>query len=87
LSFYLPPAIPEKLGPVRVRAEVNGLPLSPAVYAEQGKHTYAREVPAMALADGGALVEFTTDKAQRSTPEGDERELALVVYRIALLPK
>jgi hypothetical protein len=87
LTFDFPRAVLERLGPIRLGAEVNGLRLPPESFAESGRQAYTREVPAVALSEGAVAVDFTTDKALPPDPEGDDRELALIAFRIALLPR
>ena len=84
LKFELPPVIVERLGPVSVRASVNGLPLSAETFAQAGSQTYRREVPAAALAEKAVVVEFATDKAIPPSAD-DDREFALIARRVALV--
>ena len=86
MKFSLPDAVYSRVGAVTVAAKINQVQLPPATFSMAGAFTYAAEVPASALAADTALVEFTVDKA---IPPGDrdQRELALVVLTIGLLPK
>jgi hypothetical protein len=83
LKFNIPEVIFNKLGPMNLRASINGLALPPETYSKAGDYIYAQDVPANALSGDAVSVEFTCDKAL--PPSGDDaRELALVVTSIGL---
>jgi hypothetical protein len=84
LKLSLPASSLERLGPIRVRAAVNQLPLPEETYSQAGEYLYVREVPAAALIDNEVLVEFTADKTMPPAPDNGDRELALIAYRVGL---
>jgi len=83
LDFVLPDNHVERLGPVTLRAVVNGYALPSETFTTRGPHVYAHGVPADVLRATAVAVEFASDKAL--PPEGDDsREMAVVANRIAL---
>jgi tRNA (mo5U34)-methyltransferase len=78
LRFYIPPETLDKLGPMTLSAEVNGVSLPAQTYASAEEQVYSADVPAGALTGTRALVEFALDKAVPPSPE-DSRELGVVV--------
>jgi hypothetical protein len=88
LNFKLaaPEAILAKLGPVTLKATINGLALPPETYSKPGDYVYSRDVPASALKGDVVAVQFTTDKGIEPTAE-DARELSLIAVSIGLEPK
>jgi tRNA (mo5U34)-methyltransferase len=76
--FTLPAAVLRETGPLRLRAEAGGAPLSSCEYGSEGEHTYEQAVPDVAVRDGVLPVRFELDKAMR--PGGsDVRELGVQV--------
>ncbi len=86
MRLTVPEAISSKLGPVTLKAAVNGLALDPETYAKPGDYVYSRDVPAAALKGDPILVQFACDKAIEPSPN-DARELALIAVSIGLEPK
>lgn len=78
LRFYIPPETLDKLGPLTLSAEVNGVSLTPQTYASAEEQVYSANVPAGALTGTRARVEFALDRAVPPSPE-DCRELGVVV--------
>ena len=85
LTGNVPEAIFKRTGRISLSATVNGQTLPPETLSGAGGFTYSRDVPASALGGATASVEFATDKA---LPPGgqDDRELALIVTSIGLVP-
>lgn len=82
--FTVPEVVFERVGaPLTLSATVNGTPVGAGSYDSPGEHFFAAEVPADALGDEPARVEFELDKAM--PPSGaDPRELGVVALSIAL---
>jgi hypothetical protein len=78
LTFAIPEAIIQKLGPVTLSANIGDLKLDPEKYAQPGDLVYTRELPASVMKGDAVTVEFSLDKA---LPPGDQdtRELGIVV--------
>ena len=86
VKLNVPQALLDRVGAVSLRAAVRGVALAPETFSKSGGASYAREVPASALAGDEVPIQFDADKAL--PPEGqDRRELALIVTTIGLLPK
>lgn len=75
--FTIPAVVIEKLGPVRLDAEVNGSRLGAETFAAPGSHVYSRPCPALAQGREN-FVKFTLDKAM-PPDERDRRERGVVV--------
>lgn len=86
LKLTLPEAEISKLGPVTVRATVNGTPVAPETFSKAGDYLYSQEVPASVLGSDVVTVEFATDKWLAPSDQ-DKRELALIVKTIGLVAK
>jgi hypothetical protein len=85
LTGNLPEAVFKRTGRISLSAMVNGHPLPPETLSKAGGFTYSRDVPASALGGAAASVEFATDKAL-APGDVDERELALIVTSVGLVP-
>ena len=83
LRLTLPEAVVAQVGPVVLRASVNGLALEQQSFSEAGEHVFTRLVPAAALLESGVAVEFAVDKSMRPRG-GDLRELAVIVTQVGL---
>jgi hypothetical protein len=83
LRLTVPEPIAAKLGPVTVKATINGLALPPETYSKAGDYLYTRDVPAAALKGDTAIVAFACDKGIAPT-EADARELAIIAVSIGL---
>lgn len=83
LRFFLPAAVVTRLGPVRLDASVDGVPLEAETYAQEGEYVYARALPEAAAAGETVLVEFRLDRALPPDEE-DPRERGLIVSSVAL---
>lgn len=62
LSFTIPAAALQKLGPQTLSATVGGVRLAPETFTAEGAHEYRREIPASALTKEVIDVEFSVDK-------------------------
>lgn len=78
LKFSIPDLVIEKLHSMTLSAALNGVAIAPQEYTKPGELTYARDVPASALAGDAVKVEFTLDKALPPSPV-DQRELGVIV--------
>jgi hypothetical protein len=85
-SFSVPGVVVGRLGPIQLSATINGLALAPETYAQPGKYTYARDVPASALSGDAVTVDFACDKVLPPTGD-DSRELALIAVSVGLESK
>jgi hypothetical protein len=81
LEFSLAEAILARLGPITLRAAVNGAPLAASSYSNPGQHVYRRPIPAGTFREETVQVDFVLDKA---LPPGtlDRRELGIVVASV-----
>ena len=81
--MYLPESQVARLGPVKLMASVNGVPLEPVTLEEAGQLFYVRRIPASALATTPAQVEFGLDKWM---PAGtvESRELGVMFIAVGL---
>ncbi len=86
LHLYISASQLQKLGPMTLRADAGGYPLSPETFAVAGPYVYTRDVPAGALATNILPIKFSFDKASPSSAT-DARELAAVVSAVELQPK
>jgi hypothetical protein len=86
MKFAIPDVIFNRLGEMTVAARINGMNLGAQKYTQAGEGVYEREVPASALRGDAVSVDFTVDKGLPPS-EQDERELALVVTSVGLVPK
>jgi tRNA (mo5U34)-methyltransferase len=77
-DFFLPEAHLERLGPLTLRAAINGCELPAQTFRHAGQNRYSQRFPEGAVAGGVAEIQFSLDKAAAPTPE-DRRELGLVV--------
>lgn len=82
LHFALPGLVLERLGPITITATVNGSELAAETFTNEGEQVYSRDVELKDL----AKVEFRTDKTLAAGVI-DERELALIVSRVELIPR
>ena len=85
MAFTLHDAV-NKLGPMTVKATVNGTAIDPETFSQSGDCVYAHDVPAQALVADAVTVEFSTDKAIAPSDQ-DKRELSLIVRSIGLVAK
>jgi hypothetical protein len=86
LKFVVPGAIISKLKTMTLSATVNGQKLAPETYTKEGEYTYSRDVPASALAQDTANVEFTLDKFLPASPE-DMRDLGVIMTMVGFEAK
>jgi len=68
--------IPDELGPVRIRAAVNGTYLPECEYSSSGEHTYIQAIPP--LTSDHVSIRFELDKSLGPSP-ADRRELGVQV--------
>jgi hypothetical protein len=84
MAFAVPAPI-VKLGPLTLKATVNGVDLPPERYTSDDKYEFVREVPPSAFGEDNAKIVFSTDRFL--VPGGnDKRELSVIVESIALEP-
>lgn len=76
----------DRLGSLTLSARVNGLDVAPETYSRAGEFLYQRDIPATALAQDMATVEFSLDKVAPPVPP-DVRELGIVVTSVGLIGK
>jgi hypothetical protein len=86
LKLTIPQVILDRVGPVTLSGTVRGVVLSPETFSKAGESKYRREIPASALAGDEVTVEFAADKGVIPSQQ-DQRELAVIVSTIGLLPK
>jgi hypothetical protein len=70
---------------ITLNARLGELKLAPETIATEGNHEYRREVPASAFPKEIMYADFTVDRFL--APEGDYRELALIVTAVGLESK
>jgi tRNA (mo5U34)-methyltransferase len=75
--FAIPAVVLEKLGPIRLEAEVNGVRLGAETFRAPGPHVYVKSCPPL-VAAAEYRVKFTLDKFM-PPDEQDQRERGLVV--------
>lgn len=86
VRLAVPETIAAKMLPVTLEATTQGTALTPETFTRPGEYVYARDLDAGLFTAGAVAVEFTTDKT--IPPAGtDQRELALVVTSVRLLPR
>ena len=78
LRFTLPEPIVRAIGPVRLQASVNGVPLPAREYASAGEHDYAEAIPPAALTGDLLSIRFELDKALEPS-DRDARQLGVQV--------
>ena len=76
----------DKLKSLTLSARVNGVDVAPETYSRAGEFLYQRDVPAAALAQDMAIVEFSLDKVAPPVPP-DIRELGIVVTNVGFMGK
>lgn len=76
----------DKLQSLTLSARVNGVDLAPETYRRAGEFLYQRDVPAAALPQDMASVEFSLDKVAPPAPP-DIRELGIVVTSVGFMGK
>ncbi len=76
--FTLPYATLRAIGPIRLRAIVDGAPLPECAYDTSGEHTYIEQVPPAGSHGSVATVRFELDKCLGPSVE-DGRELGVQV--------
>ncbi len=86
LRLSVPEPVTKKLGPVTLRASVEGVDLSPETFSKDGQYVYTRDVPPQALAKNAVTVDFALDKSL--APSGaDQRELGVVASAVGFEAK
>ena len=86
LRLTIPPVILDRLGAVTLSGTIRGASLSPETFSKAGESRYTREVPASALGGEEVTIDFAVDKALVPGAQ-DQRELAVIVTSVGLLPK
>ena len=86
LHLFIPDSQLKKLGPMTLSAELDGHPLGPETFSEEGSYIYARDIPGDALRSDLIPVTFSLDKAAPPSAQ-DSRELGAVVTSIELQSK
>ncbi len=82
MDFSMPPKTMEGAPGLTITARVNGIEVGRRRYTKAGRHDFGAPVPAKALAQQPAVVEFELDRAYRPTPS--DNELGVVVVSIKL---
>jgi 4-amino-4-deoxy-L-arabinose transferase-like glycosyltransferase len=86
VRLYVPDNIIQKLGPVTLRARVNGRALSPETWSQSGHYVYLRDLAADLIESGQIQADFVLDKSL--PPNGsDQRELGIIVAEISVEPR
>jgi len=75
-----------RLGPITLSADINGVPLEPQVFSKPGDTVYSRPVPPEALKAATVKANFALDKAREPDPV-DGRQLGVVASVIGLQPR
>ena len=86
MKVTVPQAQLDKLKSLTLSARVNGTELSPETYDHAGEFLYRRDVPATALSQDMANVEFSLDKVAPPVAP-DIRELGIVVMNVGFMAK
>jgi hypothetical protein len=83
LNFAIPESLLQSLGPIRLRAAVEGGELGAVSYQSAGEHLFQADVPAEILRRDPVVVQFELDKA---VPPGevDKRELGVIATSVEL---
>jgi hypothetical protein len=76
----------DTLKSLTLSARVNGVNVAPETYDRAGEFLYQRDIPATALAEEMAAVEFSLDKVAPPVPP-DIRELGIVVTSVGFMGK
>lgn len=85
LKLYLPASQIQTLGPITLRADVDGFALSPRTFSAPGSYVYSADIPPDAMRSSLAAVNFHLDKAL-SGMKTDPRELGTVVTSVGFVP-
>jgi hypothetical protein len=85
LEFSLPDVSIKTLKQLTVSAVAGDVSLAAETYSTPGAHTYSRDIPASAFKSEPLQVRFNVDKFLK--PEGDNRQLSLVVTSVELKSK
>jgi hypothetical protein len=83
--MYLPPVQIQKLGAIRLTANLNGHALPARAFSAPGGYVYSAEIPAQFLGVPLVTANFSLNKAVTNM-KNDPRELGTVVTAIALEP-
>jgi hypothetical protein len=86
VSFSIPDAIINRLGPMTLTARVNGVDAGTETFNKPGEGAFRHDVPANALGTDVVAVDFTLDKSLPPS-EQDNRELGIVVTSVGLISK
>jgi hypothetical protein len=86
LRLYFPETEIQELGPMTIRARVDGEELAPETFANGGSYDFVRDIPACALNTNVLPFSFSFDKSSGSL-QADGRQLAAVVSMASLEAK
>ena len=86
LTFFIPDAQVEALGPVTLGADVGDISLASEELTKGGSFSYCRNISPSLIGPGLLPVVFHFDKALPPSPT-DGRELAAVISEVSLQPK
>lgn len=86
MKVTVPQAHLDKVHSLTLSARVDGVDLTPETYSRAGEFLYQRDVPATALAQDMATVEFSLDKVAAPVAP-DIRELGIVVTSVGFMAK
>jgi hypothetical protein len=77
MRVFIPPALINQLGPLRLDITANGQELKPVAFEKAGPYTFERRL----RLNDSSLVQFSLDKCLRPG-DSDERELGIIVASI-----
>jgi hypothetical protein len=86
MKLTIPQTQLDKLRSLTLRASVNGVDAAPETYRRAGDFLYQRDIPAAALGEEMATVEFSLDQTAPPAPP-DIRELGIVVSNVGFMEK
>ena len=86
MSFSIPDVVLQRLGPVTISAQVNGVDAARQTFSQPGGATYMTVLPPQGLGAELVAVDFSLDKTLPPTPQ-DGRELGIIVSTIGLTSK
>ena len=85
LSLAIPDGVIQKLKDDGLTASVNGIALKSEKYNMPGSYVFSTDVPASMLTADSVKVDFTVDRTMR--PDGDKRDLGIIVNSVSISPR
>jgi hypothetical protein len=86
MSFTIPEAVLNRLGPITITARANGADAGSQTFDKAGALTYSHDVPASVLGSDVVAVDFSLDKSLPPSDQ-DSRELGVIVSTVGLTSK